>query len=100
MKNSPFCMYVDSQTPTAPIVPPQSDTVVNVSHHLPTNDSLTTEAPTETKPPLKLPSSKEDWQVADSFFLENLVPSVHQATSAEEKNSILADGIYNYFATQ
>ena len=25
---------------------------------------------------------------------------MHQATSAEEKNSILADGIYNYFATQ
>ena len=84
----------DSQTPTAPTVPPQSDTPANVSHHLPTNDSLTTEAPPETKPPLKLPSSKEDWQVADSFFLENLVPSVHQATSAEEKNSILADGIY------
>ena len=27
-------------------------------------------------------------------------PSVQQATSAEEKNSILADGVYNYFATQ
>ena len=63
-------------------------------------DSLATEAPPDTKPPLKLPSSKEDWLVADSFFSENLVPSVHQATSAEEKNSILADGIYNYFATQ
>ena len=63
-------------------------------------DSLVTEAPPDTKPPLKLPSSKEDWLVADSFFSENLVPSVHQATSAEEKNYILADGVYNYFATQ
>ena len=103
LKNSPFCKSVqqsDSQTPTAPTVPLQSDTPVNVSHHFTTNDSLTTETPPETNPPLKLPSSKEDWQVADSFFLENLVPFVHQATSAEEKNSILADGIYNYFATQ
>ena len=32
--------------------------------------------------------------------MENLVPFVHQAASAEEKNSILADGVYNYFATQ
>ena len=55
--------------------------------------------------------------MADSFISENLVPSVQQATSAEEKNSvsfpsvqqatsaeeknsILADGVYNYFATQ
>ena len=103
LKNSPFCKAVqqsDSQTSTVPTVPPQSDTVVTVSYHLPDKDSLVTEAPPDTKPPLKLPFSKEDWEMADSFFSENLVPSVHQATSAEEKNSILADGIYNYFATQ
>ena len=55
--------------------------------------------PPQCKAPLKLPSSKEDWQKANAFFKENLVPTVLQATSAEEKNYILADGIYSYFSS-
>ncbi len=51
----------------------------------------------KTKATLKLPSSKEDWQKANVYLKENVVPRVLQACSVEEKNSILADGIYIYF---
>lgn len=50
------------------------------------------------KPHLKLPSSKEDWKRANSYFSQHLLPAVQAAVSPNEKNTILSEGIYDYFA--
>ncbi len=67
---------------------------VHVPHH-----QVLTPSSHQTKATLKLLSSKEDWQKANVYLKVNVVPRVLQACSVEEKNSILADGIYTYFAT-
>ena len=46
-----------------------------------------------------LTAFREDWNKADSYFRENLVPSVVEAPS-EVKNDLLTRGIYDYFAEQ
>ena len=47
-----------------------------------------------------IPASREDWNKADTYFRENLVPSVVEASSAEVKNDLLTRGIHDYFAEQ
>ena len=47
--------------------------------------------------PLKLPSSQKDWLQADTFG-DQLVPQCLSASSPDEKNRILIDGIYDYLA--
>ena len=49
---------------------------------------------------LMLPASREDWNKADTYFRDNLVPSVVEASSAEVKNDLLTRGIHDYFAEQ
>ena len=47
---------------------------------------------------LKLPHSEEEWRAADNVFNSSLIPSVLAATGVEEKNRILSEGIYSFFA--
>lgn len=52
----------------------------------------------QPKSRLKLPSSEEEWDAANSFFAEFLVPSVLNQSSADSKHAALTEGIYDYFA--
>ena len=47
---------------------------------------------------LKLPTSQQGWDEADAFLKDQLVPAVLHATCPEDKNRVLSEGIYNYFA--
>jgi len=47
---------------------------------------------------LKLPTCQQGWEEADAFLKEQLVPAVLQAASPEDKNRVLSEGIYDYFA--
>jgi len=49
------------------------------------------------KCPLRLKKSTEEWAEA-THLLSAVVPSVLQATTAEEKNSCLCNGVYNVLA--
>jgi len=49
---------------------------------------------------MKLPKSNEEWMEANQFFETMLVPAVIATSSPEEKNSILANGIYDYFVSR
>ena len=46
---------------------------------------------------LNLPSSQQEWEEADSYLREWLVPPVLLASSPEVKNRVLSEGIYDYF---
>ena len=52
-----------------------------------------------TKANLCLPTSAEDWKLADSFFQNTLVPGIMSLTSPEQMSSVLCEGIYSYFAS-
>ena len=47
---------------------------------------------------LKLPTCQQGWEEADAFLKEQLVPAMLQAASTEDKNRVLSEGIYDYFA--
>ena len=49
-------------------------------------------------PALKLPTSEEQWAEADAQLLQTIVPAVRLAVTPEEKNSILVEGLYSFFA--
>ena len=48
---------------------------------------------------LKLPNTAEGWEEANTHFEKVLVPAVMAAASPKEKNRILVEGVYMYFAT-
>ncbi len=120
LKKSTSCRPVDTATiPPAqalsqPVTnPPNPDHEADSSHlhsELPSLPSFPACTPTaspppeikapspEIKAPLILPSSKEDWEKANTFLKENVVPRSLQATSVEEKNALITDGTYKYFA--
>lgn len=50
-----------------------------------------------TLPACKLPSSDEEWDEADFFFKDDIVPRVLQATTVDDKHSVLVKGLYEYF---
>ena len=47
-----------------------------------------------------LPNCEEDWLTADSFFKKkkNVIPRIILAAAIDEKNTILVEGLYRYFA--
>ena len=49
---------------------------------------------------MKLPKSNEEWMEVNHFFETMLAPAVIATSSPEEKNSILANGIYDYFVSR
>ena len=76
----------------------QPDPVSQIPEQFPSQSTqiLPPVAPSRT---LMLTAFREDWNKADSYFRENLVPSVVEAPS-EVKNDLLTRGIYDYFAEQ
>ena len=48
---------------------------------------------------LCLPTSAEDWKLADSFFQTTVVPEVLSLSYPEQMSSVLCEGIYLYFAS-
>ena len=65
---------------------------------LTTNPHHTSTVDTALKPHLKYPTSKEGWEEANIFFRTTLVPSVVAAPSPQEKNQVLVEGVYSFFA--
>jgi hypothetical protein len=55
--------------------------------------------PPATKATLCLPTSAEDWKLADSFFQTTLVPESMSLSSPQQMSSVLCEGIYSYFAS-
>ena len=47
---------------------------------------------------LKLPICQQDWEEANAFIKEQVVPTVLYATNRDDKNRVLSEGIYDYFA--
>ena len=54
----------------------------------------------QSKRCLFLPRMDEEWQEADTYFRNDLVPCVCEATGVDEKNKLLTSGVYDYFAVQ
>jgi len=51
-------------------------------------------------PPFKTPRYPDEWAEVDSELVQRLLPAVINATSPDEKDSILCQGIYEYMATK
>ena len=49
--------------------------------------------------PYNHPTSPEEWASADEALARTVVPAVMAATSADEKNEALCQGIYSYFSS-
>ena len=49
-------------------------------------------------PPIILPRTSQEWDEANSYLSTTVVPAVIQASSTEEKNRVLCDGVYQYFS--
>ena len=52
------------------------------------------------RPKVKLPKTQEEWEDANSFFSQVLVPEVLHETSPDLKNTRLSDGIYDFLASK
>ena len=88
LRNNPFCKPVsqDEMLYSSPSAPDQTTSSTTNSLSQPPDISSHSVPPVQmsedpveaspSKPPLKLPSTKEHWQEADSFFLEMLIPAV------------------------
>ena len=59
-------------------------------------DITTNTTPTKESP--NLPKTPEAWEKADYYFKTILVPTVLAATSPQDMNTILCEGIYSFFA--
>ena len=52
------------------------------------------------KPRSKLPSTQEEWDDANTYFLQAVLPQVIALSSPDSKYAALSDGIYDYFANK
>ena len=59
---------------------------------------LGTDPHMHTKQALSLPRTETEWQEADMYFKDFLVPCVQQTIGVSEKNELLTSGVYDYFA--
>ena len=114
IKNSPFCKSTEKPSasltpePTTYPVPTESPSESPLlpesrpfQNHAEENSYSTVplaDNEPATKLPLILPTTLDGWSDADAFFTQQLVPSILSASSPDEKNKILVDGIYDYFA--
>ena len=75
-----------------------SDTTSGSERHcslLPATDSR--QSPS-TLDPFFCPKNNQEWEEADEHLRSIVVPAVLTATSVDERNHVLCQGIYNYFA--
>ena len=97
LKNSAICKSVASSDPS-PLPEPSPPPVPCKLDNTPMPTKPAHHQKPDLRPSLKLPSSKEDWAEANLHFCEHLVPAVMNEASADAKNSVLCDGIYQYFS--
>ena len=83
-----YTLPIPPITSTQPPNPPTS-----------TQPSYTNNSPPPSRPALNLPTSDNDWKNADAYFKSLLIPAVLNGKSAEEKYTILSNGIYEFFAS-
>ena len=106
LKNSAFCKSIpsDESPDTSPSNQEANPESTRPSEtHTNSPDQATPQADEELRrtsplPTLQLPSSQEAWVAADCHFSANLLPAVMNASTVEEKNTMLTTGIYQYFA--
>ena len=110
LRRNAFCRSLPSvqsaQSPSPDNQDPATDSGMGTSAHQlaadpstapPVQEDLTASFPS-TKPALKLPASEEAWREADDHFKVELIPAVLEMSCPEEKNEVLSEGIYSYFA--
>ena len=54
----------------------------------------------QTKASLKLPTTSEDWEQANTYFHTSLVPAVLAVPTPQEMSRLLCEGLYTYFASK
>ena len=103
LSKNPFCKHNRSTEPTVqPDYQPNQQDQAS-SPQRPSIPTLSGEQVPPTyhyKPPIKLPTSDDEWEKTNIYFQEVLVPSVLQANNIEGKNHILVEGVYSYFEAQ
>lgn len=105
LRKNPFCKEISSQapepdsssypTPDQPTTIQQSSSPVD---HQADPNTPAVEARLPVRARLLLPTSDEDWFIANAYFRDQVTPRVIQATSVDDKNTILVEGLYSYFA--
>ena len=96
MKSNPYCKTMQDQTngtQTGPGLEPDSDFQPEIQES--GSDPILSNS---TNLSFNLPTTKDEWIEADEHFMEHLRPKVDSAQSVEQKNDILAGGIYSYFS--
>lgn len=110
MKRNPHCKTVQDQTTEPQIVPEHGMDDSTVPEMQESTLGQSVSPPQSRSEPnsvfstpsinlsFNLPTTTDEWNEADEYFMEHLKPKVDRAQSVEEKNDILASGIYSYFS--
>ena len=98
LRNSATCRDLSSPTNSSDVV------YTNLPHgraYATTPSAILNLTPThyQLKAAIKLPSTQEEWEDANSYFKHTLVPRVLTEPSPDAKSSMLSEGIYNFFAS-
>ena len=54
----------------------------------------------QTKASLKLPTTSDDWEQANTYFHTSLVPAVLAVPTPQEMSRLLCEGHYTYFSSK
>jgi hypothetical protein len=67
-----------------------------------TTNTINTSLPSgpQTKASLKLPTTSDDWEQANTYFHTSLVPAVLAVPTPQEMSRLLCEGLYTYFASK
>ena len=108
LTNSAVCKIFPDDTPltTADQPPPEENSqFLEPQPVLPESQpdasqcsSFGTAISSEPKERLRLPTSEEEWSVANALFSKELVPEVLKQTSPDNKHAILTESLYGYYA--
>ena len=109
LKNSATCKSVSDdpsppeQTSPEQLTLPTPTEPTEITSHLTYHSQSThlVSSPETNRVPLdvlKLPTCQQDWEEANTFLKEQVVPAVLYVTNPDDKNRVLSEGIYDYFA--
>ena len=105
LRNSTACKHYISQTSDCSITSnhtSQTENTLAMQNSDPPHIDITNQK-TTNKPIMKrllLPSSKEEWFKADTFFKNNVVSQVCNQMSVERMNEVLCKNVYAFFASK
>ena len=99
LRLSATCKDLSSVSPSPVVAEPdyaQSNAAVSA------NSAILTFTPHDYqhKAAIKLPSTQEEWEDANSYFSHVVVPQVVAEVSPEAKNNRLSEAIYSFFASK